>query len=134
MSRSLVKLDVDLTLMMLGGDGDYRPSSVMTFQYFAAANDDFLADLQVNAKNLMIEIYNEHFRTFRERAPEDLNYIAVVGVAAEIIDPATYPSKPWLQGSCPAWEESNLIGLHADGYNKLSPGFFEGVLHSAIPS
>ena len=132
MSKTLVQANVDLTLMVVDQYGDYQPSSVMTFQYFIAADASFVVDLAKNCEELMVRIYNEHYRVFREREPNDMNYITVVGVAQRVIDPAEYPSKPWLHGTCPGWEESNLIGLHADGYNKLSPGFFEGLLNSNL--
>ena len=132
MSRTLVEANVDLTLMVMDPNGDYRPSSVMTFQYFIAAHAAFAADLSKNCVDLLVKIYNEHNRIFRDREPNDLNYIAVVGVAPRVIEPADWPSQPWLHGKCPGWEESNLVGLHNDGYNKISPGLFEGLLKSSL--
>jgi len=116
--------------MVMDAGGDYQPSSVMTFQYYVAADAAFVADLQQNSQHLMVRIYNEHYRVFREREPDDVNYIAVVGVLPRVID--NYADQPWLRGNSPAWEDSNLIGLHSEGYNKLSPPFFEGLLNSGL--
>ncbi|GEM_PF-5747097 len=128
MSKTLVSADVDLTLMVLNSNGDYLPSTVMTFQYYIAADNSFIQNLEENTRNLMVTIYNEHYHVFREREPNDPNYIAVVDVSPKIIETSEYENEPWLKGNCPIWEESNCIGLHQNGYNKLSPTFFAGVL------
>ncbi len=128
MSNTLIKADVDLTLMILNFNGDYQPSSVMTYQYFIAADEDFTANLLENTKNLMVNIYNQHYQIFRQREPNDPNYIAVVSVSPSIIEPKEYPNEPWLDGNSPIWEESNCIGITQAGYHKLSPNFFAGVL------
>ncbi len=132
MSKSLIETNVDLTLMVIDSNGDYQPTSVMTFQYYIAADENFTANLEQNCRNLIVAIYNEHYRVFREREPNDLNYIAVVGVSPRIIDASEFINQPWMQGKCPGWEESNLIGLNSAGYHKLSPRFFAGVLHSNL--
>ena len=132
MGKILIGTNVDLTLMVIDANGDYSPSSVMTFQYYIAAEPAFADNLAKNCMALMVRIYNDHYRVFREREPNDLNYIAVVGVSPRIVDKSEYPQQPWLNGNCPSWEDSNLIGTHSEGYNKLSPTFFEGLLNSGL--
>ena len=132
MSKTLVETNVDLTLMVMDGNGDYYPTSVMTFQYYIAADAIFTTNLAENCTNLIVQIYNEHYRVFREREPNDLNYIGVVGILPRIISESEFANQPWLNGKCPTWEESNLIGLHSTDYNKLSPPFFEGLLKSNL--
>ncbi len=132
MSKSLVSIDVDLTLMVMDANGDYQPSGVMTFQYYVAADEAFLADSGANSSKLMTEIYADHRRILSEQQPDDPNYIAVVGATPRIIDPSQYGSQPWLNGTCPAWEDSNLIGVHAEGYNKLSQPLFARLLVSGL--
>lgn len=132
MSKILIEADVDLTLMVMDAGGDHYPSSVMTFQYYIAAGEEFAASLAENCRSLLVQVYNEHYRVFREAEPNDPNYIAVVDVAPRIVTQSEFAGKPWLVGKCPAWEDSNLIGLHSDGYNKLSPVFFEALLGTAL--
>lgn len=118
--------------MVIDANGDYHPSGVMTFQYYVAAKEDFTGNLAASSMDLMVRIYNEHYKVFREREPNDLNYISVVGVSPRIIDESEYPNRPWQNGKCPSWEESNLLALNSEGYNKLSPGFFEALLKSSL--
>lgn len=132
MTRILIETNVDLTLMAMDANGDYAPSSVMTFQYYIAAPPEFAENLPQNCGQLMVRIYNEHSRVFREREPNDLSYIAVAGVTPRVVDASEYPQEPWLHGKCPAWEDSNLIGLNGDDYKKLSPMFFGALVNSGL--
>lgn len=128
--RTLVALSVDLTLMILDQNGDHRPSSVMTFDYFVAADENFMTDPQRNSENLMAQIYAEHRRVMSEREPGDPNYIAVVGVMPRVVSDAG--GQPWLSGNCPVWEDSNLIAPLRGGYEKVSSGSFAELLASDL--
>lgn len=128
--RTLVGLSVDLTLMVLDHNGDYRPSSVMTFHYYVAADAAFMADLQQNSEQLMGRIYSDHRRVLAEREPDDPNYIAVVGVAPQVI--TDHSDQPWLRGNRPVWEDSNLIAPGPENYSKVSPEFFGALLSSNL--
>lgn len=128
MSKTLVAVDVDLTLMVWDYNGDYNPSSVMTFQYFIAVSDFFMTNLQENTKSLMDGIYKEHYQIFREREPNDLNYIAVVSVSPKVVAPEEYPNQPWLKGECPAWESSNCVDVKEPHYFKMPPNEFARIL------
>lgn len=128
--RTLVELSVDLTLMVLDHNGDHQPSSVMTFHYYVAADAAFMADLQQNSEQLMGRIYSDHRRVLAEREPDDPNYIAVVGVAPQVI--TDYSGQPWLRGNRPVWEDSNLVAPGPENYNKVSPEFFGALLTSNL--
>lgn len=132
MPKILVEANVDLALMVPDPNGDFYPSDGMTFQYYFAADPEFAAALQQRSDELMAAIYKDHYQIFREREPNDPNYIAVSSVAPRVVDKSEYPNRPWLSGKCPVWEESNLIGVTTAGYNKLSPQFFEAVLNSNL--
>jgi hypothetical protein len=128
MNYCIVAADVSLTLMVINADGDYFPTDVRTYQYYILALETFASNLDANAKRLMIEVYNEHYNAFRMREPNDLNYIAVVGVAPKILTPDEYASKPWLMARMPVWESSNCIAVQNDGYRKVAPNSFGDIL------
>jgi hypothetical protein len=130
MAKVLIKTDVYLTLMVLDSNGDYQPTKPAIYQYFLVAEeDDFKLDMTKKTTSVMTAIYNGHYQNLRQREPNDLNYIAVVGVNPETAPINNPKEKPWLNGKCPIWEWSNLIEVTGDAYRKLDAKEFETILN-----
>ena len=130
MNWILTEANVELTLMSIDSNGDYHPTRTMTFQYYIAADSDFAEKLPGSATKIMERLYDEHRIMMQQREPNDLNYIAVVGVNTRVIPQSDFVNAPWLKGRRPQWESSNLIALNGDQVQKMPPDFFAALLNS----
>jgi hypothetical protein len=128
MNYQLISTDVSLTLMVLQPSGDVAPSSVMTYQYFVLASETFAANLLENVKNLMLQIYNEHYHAFKLKEPDDPNYIAVVDVQPKVLSYAEYADKPWLTVRPPVWETSHCLFISDNSFRTVEPNRFTELL------
>ncbi|MEP6901430.1 MAG: hypothetical protein ABJA66_06740 [Actinomycetota bacterium] len=128
MNYQVAAADVLLTLMMIRPDGAFAPSNTMTYQYFFLIPETFAANLAESSKQLMYQIYDEHYDAFKQREPNDPNYIAVVDVTPKILTPAEYSQSPWLAARMPGWENSNCLVIQNNSYQKVEPKSFGGIL------
>jgi hypothetical protein len=128
MNYNLILADVSLTLMILQANGDFAPSDVMRYPYFVFAPETFTANLVENATNLMIQIYDEHYIAFKQREPDDPNYIAVVEVQPRTLSNAELAERPWLKVRPPAWETSHCILITENSFRNIDPNALGGLL------
>jgi hypothetical protein len=128
MNYQVATADVRLTLMIMQPGGDFAPSSTMTFPYFFLVPETFAANLAESSKQLMHQIYDEHYDAFKLREPNDPNYIAVVDVTPKILTAAEYSQLPWIAARMPAWENSNCLVIQNNSYQKVDPKSFGGLL------
>jgi hypothetical protein len=128
MNYYFISADVALTLMVLQQSGDFAPSSVMTYKYFVLAPETFTENLAESAKQLFYQIYDEHYDAFKIKEPNDPNYIAVVDVTPQILNPQDYADQPWLTVRPPVWENSHCIVVQNNSYQKIDPNSLGGIL------
>ena len=124
MNTNFVQADVELSLMVMDQNGNYAPTAPMTYTYFFAVPDAFVAGLADSSAGLMQKIYDEHYQLFRIAEPSDPNYIAVVGVEPRLLTPAETAAKPWLEAKIPAWENCICVVVNGEGFEKVEPENF----------
>lgn len=132
MNKYVISADVMLCLMMIQENGDYIPSEPMSYDYFFLVPETFTTDLTENSRQLMNQIYQEHYQTFKIREPNDLNYIAVVGVTPVVLASAEIASSPWLTGKTPMWESSGCVVASDSAFQKVAPNTFSEVVASSL--
>ena len=128
MSQNVISANVTLCLMMIQENGDYIPSEPMSYDYFFLVLDAFTSDLAESSKQLMYQVYQQHYRDFKIREPNDLNYIAVVSVIPKVLTPDEITLKPWLSSKVPVWEPSNCIVVADSGFQKVDPNYFADII------
>lgn len=124
----MISANVALCLMMLQENGDYIPSEPMSYDYFFLVPDAFTTDLAESSNQLMYQVYQEHYRDFKIKEPNDPNYIAVVSVAPRILPPDEIESRPWLSSKVPMWEPSTCIVETENGFQKVDPRQFADIV------
>lgn len=132
MNKYVISADVMLCLMMIQETGDYLTSEPMSYDYFFLVPETFTADLPESSRQLMNQIYQEHYQAFKIREPNDLNYIAVVGVTPAILGPTNIASSPWLTGKTPMWESSSCVVVSEGAFQKVALNTFSDLVVSSV--
>ena len=122
--------NIGLTLMVYNNDLEaHVQSDIRRYDYFfkappQARGPASAENFQKRLLDVTQVIYQEHARLFREREPNDPNYIAVVDSAFRQLSTQDVAAKPWLSAQRPHWEQSHCIALSADAFEKASPNTF----------